>query len=74
MPTISVHPQTSQVPADGISSAAGGAIAAVAILALAIAGVVILALLLIRRRHMYKSQVLSNRELPHIMNPLYQGK
>ena len=71
--TISVHPQPSQVSAVGISSAViGGAIAAVAAISLAIAGVAVIILLLIRRRHLYKSKVLSNQ--PHLMNPLYQSK
>ena len=71
--TISVHPQPSQVSTVGISSAViGGTIAAVAAISLAIAGVAIIILLLIRRCHLHKSKVLSNQ--PHLMNPLYQGK
>ena len=68
------RPESSQLPAVGVSGAAvGGAIAALLILAvLTAAGIIILFVVLVRRR-MFKSAVLII-DNPQFTNPLYQGK
>ena len=74
--TSTSRPGPSQLFAAGVSGAAvGGAVVALLILAvLAAAGVTILIVVLVRRRSVHKSTILiSEQNVPHFENPLYQG-